>query len=255
MKKNKFILKNKSKAKKLLIFIGIVLGFGLLQIITQPKNPNSSSKNSENISSNLTPPPLPTAAPVPLEWKTYLIKNFNLTSEIATKYPKIAKGDLIFKYPESWQVNEQLETIFTNENKYGVIVGPYLIKEDPDHINELPNEGPRPNTAIIRFYVKQTTKTPNDIVEAFGEEFGHWNSIQTPEKNVNFNGYKAAMMRPEYPVPGEVIASLDQNTILDISVEFINYALDEKTVEKKYVDDTVREINQILSNIRFEKSE
>ncbi len=253
------ILKIKSSTLSKLLFVLVAIDLLILAIILIiPTNKNIEKKSTEILTASIptsTPipiSPLPTAAPIPENWNSFTITNFNFTQEMKNEYPKIAKGNLTFKYPNSWYINK-LNSIFTNEKKYGVFTGNDLVKEDPAFKDSPQGEGPKPGTAVIRFVVKETTKDVNKLIENFDEEFGHGTSYEYPQKNAKFNGYKAAMMRTGNPVPEEIVFKVDENTAIIISIEFFNYALDEKTANKKYVDETEREINQILSSVRFVK--
>lgn len=253
------IIKIKSSTLSRLLFVLVAIDLLILVIILIiPTNKNTEKKSDEILHAYIPTPtpiplsPLPTPAPIPEHWNQYTITNFNFTQEMKNEYPKIAKGHLTFKYPNSWYVND-LNSMFTNQKKYGVFTGKDLIKEDPAFKNSPQGEGPKPGTAVIRFVVKQTTKNPNELIENFDEEFGHGTSYEYPQENTKFNGYKAAMMRTGHPVPEEVVFKVDENTAIIISIEFFNYALDEKTADKKYVNETEKEINQILSSITFTK--
>lgn len=251
-------IKSGNLLKLLLVLVIIDILIFAAVLITPPIKTRQIEKRSEEII--YSPPfsptpiassPLPSPAPIPENWNYYTITNFHLSPEIANEYPKLAKGKLIFRYPNSWYINE-LRPVFSYEKKYGVFIGIDLRKEDPKYEKYSHGELPDPNSVFITFVVKQTSKTPNELVDKFYEEFGHASAIDQSQKNLKFAGYNAAMIRTLKPFPDDVIFSVDENTTIEIEIQFYSYD-DKGEANRKYINDTVGEINQILSSVKFIK--
>lgn len=250
------ILKIKSSALSKLLFVLVAIDLLILTtILIISSNKNVEKKSEEILYASIPTPtliplsPLPTPAPIPEDWNSYTITNFNFTQEMANEYPEIAKGNLTFQYPNSWYINK-FNSTFSNQKKYGVFTGIDLRKDDPAFRNSPQGEGPKPNSIFITFIVKETSKTPNELVDNFEDEFGYGNIWQIPVKNTFFNGYKTAIIRTSASFPESLLLPIDENTVLLIHAEY--YADDKKSdYNQKYNEDSAREINQILSSVRF----
>lgn len=213
---------------------------------------SSSTKQTAN-NSQLQPTPVSSSVtaiiPTPLaemsNFKTYTSNNQNyVPSSFFQKFPNF-KNDipskLTFDYPKTWEVFKIDSTPY---NKTILMFS--LHKNDPRFSN-CRSEGPCENFADIQFRIGMTDSTIKD----FDNEF--WGQVYPIAKtnNTTVNGVQVVQVfnTNTSPFPAGTLYKIAPDAQVNVTSEFFNF--NDQNNEAEYSKQTIQEINQILSSLKF----
>ena len=254
---------NRQKGSILLVvLVALVAVTGIGFIVW--KNPQLMVKQKPII----TPPP-PFSPPPASEsgstagWKTYTTRNYyNISSKILEQLPSLSRGNFQFNYPSGWTVQDDTGASIIRPKLNVASTGITLLKPNLSQDKSVPDE-PTKNMAIIDFFLKEIQPsslplniTLYEILSSFYENFGIGKSPSFNyllKENVIDNLPAQYQYRtieevnsPQGSFPERILVGLSPTTILYIEIDFFNYGKD-----KVYSENTIKEINQILSTFRF----
>jgi hypothetical protein len=189
----------------------------------------------------ITPTPLAETSNL----KTYTSNNQNyVPSSFFQKFPNF-KNDipskLTFDYPKTWEVFKIDSTPY---NKTILMFS--LHKNDPRFSN-CRSDGPCENFADIQFRIGMTDSTIKD----FDNEFWGQGYPIAKTNNITVNGVQTVQVfnTNTSPFPAGTLYKIAPGAQVNVTSEFFNF--NDQNNEAEYSMQTIQEINQILSSLKF----
>ncbi len=183
-------------------------------------------------------------------WKTYTSsEGFNLEYISNQNHPIIPPGMLEFSYPSEWVLNINKNNFFDEE--CFLWTGVVLTKNDPDY-PDIQDLGSTPNSASISFYLKNTNKSPDELVSNYYDNFcsGDVNDIKVFGKS--FHGNKAAYLIRDHPtIPYAIVFSISPTAVMLIDIEYSAVFSYGKDYNVEYDKKTLDEIKGIMKSIKI----
>lgn len=164
-------------------------------------------------------------------------------------HPIIPSGRLEFSYPSEWVLNINKNNFFDEE--CFLWTGVVLTKNDPNY-PDIQDLGSTPNSASISFYLKNTNKSPDELVSNYYDNFcsGDVSDVKVFEKL--FHGNKAAYLMRDHPtIPYAIVFSISPTAIMLIEIEYSAVSPYDKDYNAEYDKKTLDEIKGITKSIKI----